>query len=165
MTDFADFLDYYEKVRARTLRVAACIPPDKIEWKIKEGMFSLGDILRHLGAIERYMYAENAQLKPSMYKGCGTELASGFDNVISFLNKTHEESMSIFRSLGNEDINHKCETPGGAQITVWKWLRLMPEHEIHHRGQLYTYLSVLGVKTPLIYGLTSEQVIERSSNG
>ncbi|HRX01310.1 MAG TPA: DinB family protein, partial [Cyclobacteriaceae bacterium] len=94
-----------------------------------------------------------------------TELASGFDNVISFLNKTHEESMSIFRSLDNEDINKKCETPGGAQITVWKWLRLMPEHEIHHRGQLYTYLSMLGVKTPPIYGLTSEQVIERSSNG
>jgi len=26
------FLEYYEKIRKRTLRVIACIPPDKIEW-------------------------------------------------------------------------------------------------------------------------------------
>jgi uncharacterized damage-inducible protein DinB len=53
-------------------------------------------------------------------------------------------------------------TPGGATITVWKWLRAMVEHEIHHRGQLYLYLSLLEVQTPPIYGLTSEEVMERS---
>jgi hypothetical protein len=34
----------------------------------------------------------------------------------------------------------------------------MVEHEIHHRGQVYIYLSLLGVATPPLYGLTSEQV-------
>ena len=34
----------------------------------------------------------------------------------------------------------------------------MVEHEIHHRGQLYMYLSLLDVKTPPIFGLTSEEV-------
>ncbi len=37
----------------------------------------------------------------------------------------------------------------------------MAEHEIHHRGQLYMYLGMLGVETPPIYGLTSEEVAER----
>lgn len=35
----------------------------------------------------------------------------------------------------------------------------MMEHEIHHRGQLYTYLGILNIKTPPIFGLTSEEVI------
>jgi uncharacterized damage-inducible protein DinB len=39
----------------------------------------------------------------------------------------------------------------------------MPEHEIHHRGQIYLYLAMLGVKTPPLYGLTSEQVRARSA--
>jgi uncharacterized damage-inducible protein DinB len=47
-------------------------------------------------------------------------------------------------------------------ITVWKWLRAMVEHEIHHRGQIYIYLAMLNVSTPPLYGLTSEQVLERS---
>ena len=38
----------------------------------------------------------------------------------------------------------------------------MVEHEIHHRGQLYLLLSMLGVATPPIYGLTSEEVRARS---
>jgi len=45
---------------------------------------------------------------------------------------------------------------------VWKWLRSMVEHEIHHRGQIYIYLSLLETPAPPIYGLTSEQVYERS---
>jgi hypothetical protein len=27
------FLDYFNKIRERTMRVVACIPPDKIEWR------------------------------------------------------------------------------------------------------------------------------------
>ena len=162
MTDFSGFLDYYEKVRSRTLKVVKCIPSDSIEWTIKEGKFTLGDIVRHLGAIERNMYAENAQQKPSRYNGCSSVLAEGYDKVIRYLEQSHNESMKIFRSLSDEDASKKCVTPGGAEITIWKWLRLMAEHEIHHRGQLYTYLSVLGVAVPPIYGLTSEEVIDRS---
>ena len=39
----------------------------------------------------------------------------------------------------------------------------MTEHEIHHRGQLYLYLGILGVATPPIFGLTEEEVKARSA--
>jgi uncharacterized damage-inducible protein DinB len=74
----------------------------------------------------------------------------------------HSESMDIFRKLSNEDLQQKCVTPGGTPITIWKWLRAMVEHEIHHRAQIYTYLGMLDIATPPIYGLTSEEVRERS---
>jgi uncharacterized damage-inducible protein DinB len=38
----------------------------------------------------------------------------------------------------------------------------MVEHEVHHRSQIYVYLGMLGIQTPPIYGLTSEEVRERS---
>lgn len=40
----------------------------------------------------------------------------------------------------------------------------MIEHEIHHRGQIYLYLSMLNVETPPLYGLTSEEVFEKSES-
>jgi uncharacterized damage-inducible protein DinB len=156
------FLDYYEKIRGRTLRVARLIPPEKIEWTYREGKFTFGDLLRHLAAIERYMFAENAQLKPSRYQGHGRELADGYAEVLSFMGRLHEESLEIFRRLSDEDLQRKCLTPNGTPITVWKWLRAMIEHEIHHRGQLYLYLAMLGIESPPLYGLTSEEVLERS---
>ena len=40
---------------------------------------------------------------------------------------------------------------------------MMPEHEIHHRGQLYTMLGMLNVATPPIYGMTSDEVRLKST--
>lgn len=157
-----EFLDYYEKVRQRTLRVIACIPPERFDWTCREGKFSFADIIRHLAAIERYMFAENAQLKPSRYPGHGKELADGPENVLAFMDRMHRESMDIFSRLSQEDLNRKCVTPGGTPISVWKWLRAMVEHEVHHRAQIYVYLGLLGISTPPMYGLTSEEVRERS---
>ncbi len=159
---FHDFLDYYEKVRGRTKLIIGKIPKAQIDWTYREGKFSFADLIRHIVAIERMMYAENAQCKPSQYIGCGKELADGYDSVLNFFDDTHAESMKIFYALSEDDINKKCLTPGNSPITVWKWLRLMAEHEIHHRGQIYLYLSLLGEKVPALYGLTSEQVADVS---
>ena len=41
----------------------------------------------------------------------------------------------------------------------------MVEHEAHHRGQLYLMLGMLDVPTPPLFGLTSEEVLARSTPG
>ncbi|MCR9287160.1 MAG: DinB family protein [Bacteroidetes bacterium] len=156
------FLKYFDRIRYRTLRVIKYIPPEKIEWTYQEDKFTLGEMIRHLAAIERYMYAETAQFQPSKYPGCGKELASGYENVVQYLNDMHAESVAIFRELSDEDLQKKTVTPGGVEITLWKWLRAMAEHEIHHRGQIYTYLGMLGIEVPPLYGLTAEEVQKRS---
>ena len=108
------------------------------------------------------MYAENVQGRPSRYPGHGRELADGPEAVREFLDRCHAEALAIFATLTDERLLQKCETPAGASLAVGKWLRLMIEHEIHHRGQLYMALGILGVATPPIYGLTSEEVRARS---
>jgi uncharacterized damage-inducible protein DinB len=160
--DVAVFLPYFENVRGRTERVIACIPPARLEWRPRPGAFSFGDLIRHLGAIERYMFAENVQGRPSRYPGHGSELADGWGDVNAFLRRMHEESVAIFSSLTPDALERACTTPGGARLPVWKWLRAMVEHEVHHRGQIYVMLGMLGVSTPPLFGLTSEEVRARS---
>lgn len=160
--NLATFLDYFSKVHQRTVRVARCIPPDKLEWSFRAGRFTLGDLVRHIAAANRYIFAEGVQNKPVRYAGCGRELADGYDAVFSFVERMHQECVVIFSKLTQAELNGKCKTPDNAPITVWKWLRSMTEHEIHHRGQIYIYLAMLEVPTPPLYGLTSERVRELS---
>lgn len=162
ITSIEPFLDYFARIHERTRRVVACIPPEQLEWRPREGAFSLGDTVRHLAAIERWMFAENVAGRPSRYPGHGPELADGHDAVLDYLERMHTESMDIFRALTPDDLQARCTTPGGASMPAWKWLRAMVEHEIHHRGQVYLMLNLLGVPTPPLYGLTSEEVRERS---
>jgi uncharacterized damage-inducible protein DinB len=162
VSSVSSFLDYYGKIRERTLRVVRCIPPDKFDWTYQEGKFSFADLVRHIAAIERYLYAETVQMKPSCYPGHGKELADGPENVLAFMTRLHGESMEIFGHLSDEDLQKRCITPAGSAIGIGKWLRALVEHEIHHRGQIYVYLAMLGIRTPPIYGMTSEEVRAKS---
>ena len=56
----------------------------------------------------------------------------------------------------------RTRTPAGVELTTWKWLRAMLEHEAHHRGQLYLTLGLLGVATPPIYGLSEPELLAQS---
>ncbi len=158
------FLDYYERLRERTRRVVLLIPPEHLEWTYRPGKFTLGDLVRHLATIERWLYAENVQGRPPAYPGCGRELADGYEATLAFFDALHRESVEIFRQLSLEQLQAKIQTPAGTPITCWKWLRALAEHEIHHRGQIYLYLNMLGVATPPLFGLTSEEVWEKSTN-
>jgi uncharacterized damage-inducible protein DinB len=160
--DIAIFLEYFESVRGRTLRIIRHIPRDRLEWAPTEDRFTFGDLIRHIGATERYMFAENARGEPSRYPGHGRELAEGWDDVLAFLDRMHTEAVEILSRLTSEDLVGKSTTPGGAPITTWKWLRAMVEHEVHHRGQIYMMLALLGVAAPPLYGLTEAEVRQNS---
>ena len=159
------FLDYYGKIRQRTDRVVALVPPQQLEWRCRPGGFSFGDTIRHIVAIERYLYAEIAAGRPSAYTGCGRNLADGYTEVLNFYRRLRHESTTIFSALADGDLHRKCLTPDNGQITLWKWLRALVEHEIHHRGQLYAYLGMMDVPTPPIFGFTSEEVVRQSATG
>jgi uncharacterized damage-inducible protein DinB len=162
ITTIGPFLKYFDNIRERTMRVAQRVPPDKIDWTYAPGKFTLGDLLRHLAVTERFMFAENIQNRQSRYTSHGPEFAADYDSVIELMKRLHAESMAIFAKLTDEDLRRKCPTPGGADLQTAKWLRAMVEHEVHHRGQIYLYLGMLGVPTPPLYGLTSEEVRSRS---
>jgi uncharacterized damage-inducible protein DinB len=162
ITSMSSFLQYYERIRQRTNKLVTLIPPDKIDWTYKTGKFTLGDLVRHIAAIERFMFAECVSGKQSRYKGCGPEYGAAFDEVVDFFNRMHIESLEIFGNMGDGRLNDNCKTPAGEDIRVWKWLRAMVEHEVHHRGQLYIYMSLLGIETPPLFGLTSEEVVAKS---
>ena len=120
-----DFLSYVDSVRGRTRRVVQTIPADRIEWTHREGSFTLGGLVRHIGSTERYMFAETARGNPSTYPGHGRDLADGYDAVLAYLDRTHAEALDIYRSLGPETLAGRCTTPAGTSITD---LEVAPRH-------------------------------------
>jgi uncharacterized damage-inducible protein DinB len=162
ITSVRSFLDYYDRIRARTIRVINLIPPAQIEFTYMPGKFSVADEIRHIAGIERYMFAETIAGRSSGYPGCGKDLADGHEKIMKYFNELHLEALEIFSRLTDYELSEKCMTPGNVQMPIWKWLRAMIEHEIHHRGKLYVYLNLLNIDAPPLFGLTSEEVKERS---
>jgi len=158
-TDVETFLHYFENVHKRTARLLPLVPEGKLELSPSPHNFSFGDIYRHLAGVEHYMFVAITVGEENSYKGHEKHLADGLDALTTYYNKLHEESAKLLSNLSNTELSEKCVTPAGASMSRSSWLRAMIEHEIHHRGQLYLMLAMIGVKTPPIFGLTSEELI------
>ncbi len=165
ITEIDQFLSYYDRAKGRTRRLLGLIPPDRLEWRPHDDAFTLGDLVRHLALLERHMFAENVQGRPSRYDGCGPEHGPTLPEVIALFDRCTAESREIFAGLTPDDLQARVATPAGSTIRSWKWLRALLEHEAHHRGQIYLHLAALGVETPPLFGLTSEEVAEASEPG
>src|SRR5215470_4425676 len=91
------FLQYFETIRERTLRVVRAVPEEKLEWRHTAGVFSPGDLARHIAATERYTFAENVLGRLSGYPGCGTDLAGDKEATLLFMQKMHAETVALLR--------------------------------------------------------------------
>lgn len=154
------FLSYYESTRQATTKVIQVIPQDKLNWSYMPGKFTIADMVRHIAAIERLVFAEVAIGNKPSYKGCGNDLADGYDNIVTYFNEMHSQSIEIFKSLRDNQLTTKVKTLNGKDIEIGNFLRALIVHEVHHRGALCIYLNLLNVTTPPIFGLMEEQVIQ-----
>ncbi len=161
----AAFLDYYEKQREATKRVIAVIPPDQLDWTYAPGKFTIGDLVRHIAGIERFVFAEVALGNPPCYTGCGKNLADGYDGVVAWFDELHRQSIARFQLLTDADMGRTIRSLDGRDVQRGHFLRAMFVHEIHHRGALCIYLNMIGVTTPPIIGLMEAQVIQLSMAG
>jgi uncharacterized damage-inducible protein DinB len=158
ISNIETFIAYYKKIRQVTKQVIDVIPHDKLDWSYKPGKFTIGDIVRHIAAIERYVFAEVAIGNKPRYKGCGKEFADGHKNIVSYFDTMHGESLKIFKTVSAESLKKKISTLDGKEILLANFLRALIVHEVHHRGALCIYLNLLEVSTPPVLGLTEEQV-------
>ncbi len=153
----AGFIQYYESVRRRTLNYLQVIPPEKFEWRPKDGEFTCGDIVRHILAAEKMFVGVVMNGK---WKYAGHEAdRQGLAETLALLGAVHLELMGKLKTLPDSALSESRPSLKGPAVKTWRWLMAMSEHEIHHRSQLAVYLSLMGVRPPQIYGLGVEDII------
>jgi uncharacterized damage-inducible protein DinB len=62
----------------------------------------------------------------------------------------HQAAEKIFRTMSEADIVRAVESPMGT-YPAWQYFVFAYDEHWHHRGQLYTYLRLLGKEPPMLY--------------
>lgn len=153
------FVEHKETIRQRTRNLFPKIPADKLGFAPVEGALTLGQILHHLwmseegitkivnqGSWEYFERRMPARLV-DILGPLGT-LQQELDN----LERVHNQTMTLIRSLpddafAKEHVSEKL----GLRRTTRSILLGLGEHEAHHRGQVATYLRILGDQAPSPY--------------
>jgi uncharacterized damage-inducible protein DinB len=71
-------------------------------------------------------------------------------DAVAYANACHAAAEEIFRSISEDEIARKVESPFGT-FPAWQYFLFGYDEHWHHRGQLYTYLRLLGKEPPMLY--------------
>jgi len=153
------FADYFDGVRRRTVAFFRAIPADRVDWAPKAGEYTCGDIVRHVTACER-MFTGAVCDGRWTYPGHERAKAPTLEAALADLDVAHAECAARVRALGDGalDIPRPPLEPGATPVRAWRLLLAMSEHEVHHRSQLASYLTWMGLEAPDIFGLGVEDV-------
>jgi uncharacterized damage-inducible protein DinB len=159
----ADFIKYFESVRRRTLNYMRVVPAERLEWAPEAGEFTCAEVIRHIMVSER-MFVRVVTEGRWHYDGHETTEPQNLDDLIALLDASHSEAIGKLKRFPDQELTNPCPGPKGEgrPVKAWRWLMAMTEHEVHHRSQLATYLSLMGVQPPHIFGLGVEDLIALS---
>lgn len=137
-------LRHLDVTRGRTLRLAERVPASHLEWAPGPGLDSIGDRFRHIGSSGRWIYVEQALGLPPAYPGHGPELCYGREGILAYLHDLHAESLTLLKSMSDEELDRFVPTAEGADVPTWRWLQMMAEEEASVRGQIELMLALAG---------------------
>jgi uncharacterized damage-inducible protein DinB len=115
----------------------------------REGMWSLGTVARHIANAEEgwFRYAATRELAewPAEYT------AQDFPTVESIkalLSEVHARTEALLKQLDAADLDQALEMPWGEKLSWRQIIWHVLEHEIHHRGEIYLMVGLLGLEAP-----------------
>lgn len=143
------FVSNWNRIHKQTVRAIEVAAEDKLDWRPKEGMFTLGELVRHLPQAENYI--ANLAMAGSMEERKLDLSGKSVSEVVEAFEASHASLAEEVSKLTLDQLNEEIEAFGRTMrrvVLLWG----MTEHEIHHRGQLMTYYRLADIEPPKIFG-------------
>ncbi len=161
ISDIDSFLRYFEAVHRRTLRDIRALPPAADSWKPETGegenAWSIAQIVRHIAGTR--MYFANAYRAGVWLADWQSPMTDEQSSWVPGLEASLAEFRRRLAGTPAEWLQRKArmiDTEG--ELSGWRILMMMVEHEVHHRSQIDTYAGTQGWPVPDIYGRSAEDI-------
>jgi uncharacterized damage-inducible protein DinB len=140
-------------VRESSLKRLRLVPPQKENWRPVSGAMSFAEIAEHILDADLWLFRklEVRTLSP-LCGHAGTVYISTrqeYLGILGHLEQTGRQRSELIRSLSHTQMAERIfDQRFGGEVSVW-WVivRGNLDHEIHHRGQLATYLRIAQIAT------------------
>ena len=146
------FIRQWNRIHKQTAALMSVAPSDKFDWKTCDSAMTLGELMNHLYSAEAGIVGAAITGKFSQEGRLGPETST--EAVVAAFDESHKALVAQVSSLTAEQLAEDI-TPFGEKhgsMSRMAVLHVMHEHEIHHRGQLYVYLRMLGAPVPPLFG-------------
>ena len=160
-SDFVAKLEYFKMVHGVTIRSIATLDENDLDFRPQSGMRTPRELIFHIYTQEKILAeairegrftAEAAVRSSPEDAAVAPELQAlvSVNDLKEYVERCHREAVQILDGLSEEKITGPVESPMGT-YPGWRFFDFAYDEHWHHRGQLYTYLRLLGKEPPMLY--------------
>jgi uncharacterized damage-inducible protein DinB len=153
--------DYFNMVHGVTVRAIDAFTDEELDFRPRPAMRTPRELIFHIYTQEKLL-AEAAQQgrftmeaasrsNPEDEAGGSALKALGtVSEARAYAHACHQAAEKIFGTMSEDDVVRPVESPLGT-YPAWQYFTFAYDEHWHHRGQLYTYLRLLGKEPPMLY--------------
>lgn len=152
---------YFDLVHGVTVRAIGAFADSELDFRPKPGMRTPRELIFHI-------YAQEKALAEAVRQGQLTIEQANASNpedpsiaaqlkalatvgaAVAYAGDCHAAADEIVKSLTDAEIARTVESPFG-KYPGWQYFQFASDEHWHHRGQLYSYLRLLGKEPPMLY--------------
>lgn len=150
--DTIGMLEQWAQVRQGLLQAMENITDAELSYTPRADLWPLGQIICHIASTEEGWFRCNVTHEVSCWEDIDYQLADypGIPALRLLLAEVHARTLGLFNSNGSPDsvAAREVTLPWGPVIAIGEVLWHVLEHEIHHRGEIYLMMGMLGKKAP-----------------
>jgi uncharacterized damage-inducible protein DinB len=153
--------EYFNLVHGVTLRAIGTFADEDLDFRPRPEARSVRELILHIYGIEKVLAegardgrltaeAENAALPEK--EEAAPILSSLFSvkKAQEFARNCRQAADAALNAMSDSDLSRIVESPFGS-FPGWQFFTFAYDEHWHHRGQLYTYLRLLGKEPPMLY--------------
>jgi len=141
------YLQYWPLVREGLFQALGQLTDEQLAFTAREGLWSLGQIAVHIAEAEEGWFRHVVtgelsawpQYRPADYPSVAA--------VKALLEEVHGRTIAYLESLDEAGLDRVIEVSWGQFSLRWVCCHVL-EHEIHHRGEIFLLLGLLGMAAP-----------------
>ena len=153
--------EYFDMVHDVTLRAIGTFTDEELNYRPSPETRTVRDLILHIYGTEKVL-AEGVRDGRLTEEALGVSvpeqppaaaiLASmtSVAKAQEFARSCHQAAGEALAAISDEDLERVVESPFGS-FPGWQYFQFTYDEHWHHRGQLYTYLRLLGKEPPMLY--------------
>jgi len=143
-----ELLKHWRTVRRGLFLALDQVGDEQLAFVPREGMWSLGTVARHIANTEEGWFRYVATREMDEWPPFVEEEPATVESIKSLLAEAHDRTEAYFGTLDEADLDGAISAPWGETLTLRWILWHVLEHEIHHRGEIFLMLGLMGMEAP-----------------
>ncbi len=139
--------EYWSAVRQGLFEALDLLRDEQLDFTPCKGLWSLRETIVHIASTEdgwlRY-YTQNRRHEPEPQPADYATISS----LKTLLDEMHQRTLEQFAIDPPGMMEQVCRLPWGGEVSMGWAIWHVLEHEIHHRGEVYLMLGMMGIEAP-----------------